>query len=200
MADDAPTHVEFGMAVGSLNALANSRDVAPLISTIGSSCLRSLAKLDGELDSITRFRSYRAERLLVEHEGKQYVRKPAVGLAYEFDTFPARRGNLQLWLSAAEGYEDDFVFRMDRRKLLRVDGFEAVCEVALGKRESDYLRPEVATEAIQNACIVFRYVQSVVGLNFNIDLTSDFSLEVDPTDGCLKEFELTEYEVLGPST
>lgn len=69
-----------------------------------------------------------------------------------------------------------------------------------GKRESDYLRPEVATEAIQNACIVFRYVQSVVGLNFNIDLTSDFSLEVDPTDGCLKEFELTEYEVLGPST
>lgn len=62
---------------------------------------------------------------MFDRQENRYIRKPKVKLDFRFDTFPARRGNLELYVSSVEGYERDFTGAGLREvKLLRVDGIE----------------------------------------------------------------------------
>lgn len=140
--------------LASLRGLAEDREVRPTIAEIGRSAIRSFEKLDHLLtrslgpEQWNIHELMREEPFLRSHENR-YIRKPKVKLEFRFDTFPARRGNLELCASSVEGYELDFTGAgLQEVKLLRVDCLE------------DYIDELLRDEAPEGG----RHLDKVLGL------------------------------------
>lgn len=179
--------MQFALAVARLNSLSN-QPAGSQIWTVATSCLRSLEKLDDVLAMITRPGEIKTGNLVYQRDGRDFVRKPVVNLNYSLDQFPARRGNLELWIETAEGYEEDFTIGLRRQKLLRVDDFEDTCEAAQGL-DAD-VDQKSALKVIESAFVVFRHVEGLVSKSFDFIMDDDFSLTSDPTTGVLLKFEV----------
>jgi hypothetical protein len=182
-----PTQLQFGLAVARLNALSNRTDEGQL-TTVAASCLHSLGKLDDVLATITRPGTIKTGNLVHRDGDQDYVRKPVVGLSYSLDQFPARRGNLELWVEVAEGYEEDFTVGLIRQKLLRVDNFSDTCEAAQGLDASVDQRD--AMKIVESVSVVFRHIEGLVAKSFGIIMDDDFTITVDQATGTLCKFEV----------
>ncbi|MCV9964898.1 hypothetical protein OIU34_23680 [Pararhizobium sp. BT-229] len=182
-------------------ALAKSRDVRPCIATIGRSAIASFQKLDHALDSSIGPARWniqalsRGEPIFAQGQNR-YFRKPKVRLDFSFDTFPARRGNLELKATAVEGYENDFAGAgLHEVKLLRIDGIQDYAEELMsggGVSEGGF--------HLHQAMSLFEYVVRRVASSCDVELGDRPRLNWHAHGWHLASYELVSREDVAAET
>lgn len=177
-----------------LSSLGMSRDARPCIAQIGKSAIRSFEKLDHALDTSIGPSMWNIGALMradpvFAHGQNRYFRKPKVRLDFSFDTFPARRGNLELKATAVEGHENDFTGAgLHEVKLLRIDGIQDYAEELLSGdvREGGF--------HLQQAMELFEYVVRRVASSCDVELGDRPRLNWHASGWQLLSYELVSRE------
>ena len=192
---EKPSVLDFGKAIAVLSSAPSNSEVPPQGYDVSTSSLRSLQKLDGLLDRISNASAWNAQKLSVTSEnGKVGFRRPKVVVHFAYDRFPARSGNLELWLNPEPGFERDFKYNIQKTKLLRVDRFWQACgEQVVGG--CDYISPtREGAEVVISAAILFRRIIQGISDVCEVRELNSLKMVVDRSTRFLSSFNVTEIE------
>lgn len=192
---EKPSVMDYGRAIAVLSDAPNNPAVPPQGYDVSTSSFRSLQKLDGLLERITNASAWNAQKLGAPSEsGKVVFRRPKVVVHFAYDRFPARAGNLELWLNPEPGFERDFIYNIQKTKLLRVDRFWQACgEQTVGG--CDYISPtREGTEVVVSAGILFRRIIQGISDVCEVRELNSLKMRVDRSTKFLSSFSVTEIE------
>lgn len=191
-----PSIIEFGKAVALLDGVTRRQDLPPCSHYVAGSAIRSLNKLDGLLERVVRPGSWSARRLgSVDENGNVGLRCPKVVLHFKYDKFPARAGNLELWLNPEPGYESDFIYNIQKTKLLRVDKFWDACSEQSG--HCRHIAPtREASEVVLSAGMLFNYIIQTISAVCDVTLLNKLEMDVDRKTQTLSGFKVGDDEDL----